>query len=48
MQKCLAANIPYGLITAVKNVAEILVLAALQKATVRTTFERGPAEIRRT
>jgi hypothetical protein len=46
-QKCLAGNIAYGLITAAKNVAESLVVAALQELSGRMTFDRGLTEIRR-
>jgi hypothetical protein len=44
VQKCLASNIPYGLVTAAKNVAESLVLVALEHAPGRLTFEKGLAE----
>ncbi|MBI1897040.1 MAG: hypothetical protein HYS04_11030 [Acidobacteria bacterium] len=45
VQKCLAGNIPYGLITAAKNVAESLVLVALGKAPGKMTLEQGLTEV---
>jgi len=45
VQKSLAGNIPYGLITAAKNVAESLVFAALETAPGRMTFGQGLAEV---
>ncbi len=45
VQNCLASNVPYGLITAAKNVAESLVLVALEQAPGRLTFEKGLTEV---
>lgn len=45
VQRCLAGNIAFSLITAAKNVAESLVLAALDNAPGRMTFDQGLTEL---
>jgi len=45
VQRCVAGNIAFGLITAAKNLAESLVLAALDNAPGRMTFDQGLTEL---
>jgi hypothetical protein len=45
VQRCVAGNIAFSLITAAKNIAESLVLAALGNSPGRMTFDHGLAEV---
>jgi len=45
VQRCVAGNIAFSLITAAKNIAESLVLAALGNSPGRMTFDQGLAEV---
>jgi hypothetical protein len=45
VQRCVASNIAFSLITAAKNVTESLVLAALGNSPGRMTFDQGLAEV---